>query len=98
MAILFALASALVLFLAAPPPTSTPGAPGAGTAGQNTLRDRVLAIVDEDPILESDVLRIIALGLAQPKPGEAEGEFRRRVLAQLIEDRLRFHEIDRFGF
>src|SRR5436305_4258360 len=96
----FALASALVLFLAAPPPTSAPvpSAPDAKIAGQNTLRDRVLAIVDEDPILESDVLRISALGLAQPNPGEADRDFRRRVLAQLIEDRLRFHEIDRFGF
>ncbi|MEA2692874.1 MAG: peptidyl-prolyl cis-trans isomerase SurA [Acidobacteriota bacterium] len=98
------LASALVLFLAAPPPSSppvtpgTPGAPDASTAGQNTLRDRVLAIVDEDLILDSDLLRIIALGLAQPNPGEADREFRRRVLAQLIDQRLRFHEIDRFGF
>jgi hypothetical protein len=95
------LASALVLFLAAPPPTSPPGAPGTAAAsadGQNTLRDRVLAIVDEDLILDSDLLRIIALGLAQPNPGEADREFRRRVLAQLIDQRLRFHEIDRFGF
>jgi hypothetical protein len=99
------LASALVLFLAAPPPSSstlgtpgTPGAPDANTAGQNTLRDRVLAIVDEDLILDSDLQRIIALGLAQPNPGEADREFRRRVLAQLIDQRLRFHEIDRFGF
>jgi hypothetical protein len=95
------LASALALFLAAPPPTSPPGAPGTAAAsadGQNTLRDRVLAIVDEDLILDSDLLRIIALGLAQPNPGEADREFRRRVLAQLIDQRLRFHEIDRFGF
>jgi peptidyl-prolyl cis-trans isomerase SurA len=98
----FVLASALVVSLAAPPPSSAlgtpPGAPGASADGQNSLRDRVLAIVDEDLILDSDVQRIIALGLAQPNPGEADREFRRRVLAQLIDQRLRFHEIDRFGF
>jgi hypothetical protein len=62
------------------------------------LQDRVLAVVDEDPILGSDVERVIKLGLEQPKQGEAEPAFRRRVLNSLIEERLRFHEIDRFGF
>lgn len=62
------------------------------------LQDRVLAVVDEDPILASDVERVVKLGLEQPREGEAEPPFRRRVLSSLIEERLRFHEIDRFGF
>lgn len=62
------------------------------------LQDRVLAVVDEDPILASDVERAIKLGFQQPNPGESDAQFRRRVLNQLIEERLRFHEMDRFGF
>lgn len=62
------------------------------------LKDRVMAVVDEDPILASELERVIALGLAQPLPGEADEAFRRRILDGLIEERLRFHEIDRFGF
>jgi hypothetical protein len=85
---------ALALLLAAPPP---PAAPEASPA-PNTLKDRVVAIVDEDPILLSDLSRVIAFGLAQPNPGESDHDFRRRMLGQLIDERLRFHEIDRFGF
>ncbi len=62
------------------------------------LRDRVLAVVDEDPILQSDLDRVIALGLAQPRSGEDPTAFRRRTLDELIAERLRFHEMDRFGF
>jgi DNA-binding transcriptional MerR regulator len=98
---------ALVLLLAAAssaasppktPPAPAPGAKGPAIAGQPALRDRVLAIVDEDPILGSDVERLIALGLAKSDPGESDHDFRYRVLGQLIDQRLRFHEIDRFGF
>jgi hypothetical protein len=88
----FALAPALVLLLAAPP------APTASPTGENVLKDRVMAIVDEDPILASDVERIVGLGLARANPGEDGRALRRRVLGQLIDERLRFHEIDRFGF
>jgi hypothetical protein len=62
------------------------------------LRDRVMAVVDEDPILASEVEKVVALGLARPNPGEADAAFRRRVLDDLIDQRLRFHEIDRYGF
>jgi hypothetical protein len=61
------------------------------------LKDRVVAVVDEDPILASDLDRAIVLGQVAPKPGEAPGAFRRRVLDDLVAQRLRFHEIDRFG-
>lgn len=78
----------------AAPPARSAAAPAKAPA---TLKDRVVAVVDEDPILGSDLDRAIAL-FAERQPGEAEGAFRRRALDQLIDDRLRFHEVDRFGF
>lgn len=95
-------AALLCLVLAAAPPelsaqAAAPAAPTAPSKG-GTLKDRVVAVVDEDPILESDLNRAIALGFSQRRGGEAEGAFRRRALDELIQDRLRFHEVDRFGF
>jgi hypothetical protein len=69
----------------------------AGAESPNVLKDRVLAVVDEDPILASDLDRAIVLGQLLAKPGESQSVFRRRVLDDLIAQRLRFHEIDRFG-
>ena len=63
-----------------------------------TLRDRVVAVVDGDPLLDSDVDRAIVLGGAAPAAGESERARRRRVLDGLIEERLRFHEVERYGF
>jgi len=77
----------------APPPAAKPAPPV-----DAKLKDRVLAVVDEDPILQSDLDRVIGLGLAQPGPKEDPAIFQRRVLDQLINERLRFHEMDRFGF
>jgi hypothetical protein len=62
------------------------------------LQDRILAVVDEDPILVSDLDRVIGLGLAKPLAEEDETTFRRRVLDDLIDQRLRFREVERFGF
>ena len=88
--------SPLLLILVA---LSLAGAPPArAQAPKPALQDKVLAVVDEDPVLKSDVDRVIKLGLQQPNQGEAAEAFRRRVLDGLIEERLRFHEIDRFGF
>jgi hypothetical protein len=64
----------------------------------STLADRILAVVDEDPILASDLQRAIGIGLIESRNGEGERAFHRRVLDGLIEQRLRFHEVDRFGF
>lgn len=61
------------------------------------LVDRTVAVVDEDPILESDLLRAIGLGLVERRPDESEDALRRRVLDDLIEQRLRSHEIDDLG-
>jgi hypothetical protein len=75
-------------------------AAGAATAQEGYQAvDRILAVVDEDPILASELEQVIALRLVERR-GEEESEeaFRRRVLDRLIEQRLRFHEIDRFGF
>jgi peptidyl-prolyl cis-trans isomerase SurA len=83
---------------AAPKPAPKPPAAAASAASPETLKDRVLAVVDDDPILGSDVERVVRLGLETAKPGETPATFRRRVLDELIEQRLQFHEIDRFGF
>ncbi len=63
-----------------------------------TAIDRILAVVDEDPILQSEVDQVIGLGLVERRAEEPDEEYRRRVLRRLIDQRLRFHEIDRFGF
>lgn len=62
------------------------------------LVDRVVAVVDEDPILDSDIARILRLGLLEARAGESFAGQRRRALDLLVEQRLRLHEIDRFGF
>ncbi|HVG10360.1 MAG TPA: hypothetical protein VNM67_21830 [Thermoanaerobaculia bacterium] len=90
--LLFALAIAMPALAAqqpAPKPVSTQ---------TPELKDRVMAVVDEDPILASEMDKVIALGLVQPREGEGDVQFRRRILNGLVEERLRFHEIDRFGF
>ncbi len=61
------------------------------------VKDRIVAVVDEDPILASDIERDVGLGLVAKNPGESDAAYRRRILGLLIEQRLRFHEIDRFG-
>jgi hypothetical protein len=67
-------------------------------AGEARLADRVVAIVDEEPILLSDLERAIALGYVETVPGEGEAALHRRALDALIEWRIRLHEIARFGF
>jgi peptidyl-prolyl cis-trans isomerase SurA len=62
------------------------------------LADRVVAVVDGDPILASDVERTIVLGLVAARDGETDRALRRRVLDGLIEQRLRIQEVDRYGF
>ena len=67
-------------------------------AEEAEVLDRILAVVDEDPILQSEVDQVIGLGLVEPGPEEDDELFRARVLQSLVAQRLRFHEIDRFGF
>ncbi len=70
----------------------------ASTASPGVLVDRIVAVVDEDPILDSDLDRAIGLELVSRAGAESEHEFRRRVLDLMIDERLRAHEVDRFGF
>jgi hypothetical protein len=56
--------------------------------------DRIVAVVDEDPIFQSDLRRALAFGFA--RPGSRPGDLR-PVLDQLIDERLRAHDIDRYG-
>jgi hypothetical protein len=65
---------------------------------ENELLDRIVAVVDEDPILLSDIRRVIALGLVERRPEEDDRGLDRRVLDDLIAQRLRSHEVDRYGF
>ncbi len=66
-------------------------------AGEPVAVDRVVAVVDDDPILASDIERAIALGLIQAESGEDGRQLRRQVLDALIADRLRLHEVERYG-
>lgn len=86
-----ALAASLLLAIAAAPARAQDAAPP-------TLVDRIVAVVDEDPILLSEVEEVIGLGLAARRSGESDDELRERVVDGLIEQRLRFHEVDRSGF
>jgi hypothetical protein len=75
-------------------------APGAsGYAAESPrLVDRILATVDGDPILQSDLDRLLGLGALSAREGESSEALRRRGLDRLIENRLRLHELDRFGY
>jgi peptidyl-prolyl cis-trans isomerase SurA len=87
----------MVLAWVASTPATAAAAPAVPAPAANVLKDRVIAVADEDPILASDLDRAIVIGQLEPKPGESQRAFRRRVLDDLIAERLRFHEIDRFG-
>ena len=67
-------------------------------AAAPTLRDSVVAIVDGDPILQSDIDRALALSASPPAAGLDERARRRQALDALIEERLRIHEVERYGF
>lgn len=62
-----------------------------------TLVDRVLAVVDDDPILASEVERELLLGRVERSAEEADEALRRRTLDLLIDERVRRHEVQRFG-
>ena len=66
--------------------------------GDPVLIDRVLAVVDEDPILQSEVDQVVGLRVVEAEPEEEDRSLRRRVLDGLIEQRIQFHELDTFGF
>lgn len=61
------------------------------------VEDRIVAVLDEEAILLSDIDQVIGLGLIDERPGESLEELRGRVLEGLIDQRLRFQQVDRFG-
>ena len=73
-----------------PSPTDLPLA-------EHQLYDRVVAVVDEEAILLSDIEEVLGLGLVDPEPGAPEGETRARVLDGLIDHQLRYRAAERFG-
>jgi hypothetical protein len=72
--------------------------PAPRESAEPVLVDRILATVDGDPILLSDLERLIGLGIVRRQEGENEAALHRRALDRMIENRLRLHELDRFGF
>ncbi len=66
--------------------------------GGEVLIDRLVAVVDDDPILWSDLGRVIGLGLVDKVAGESRSQLERRVLDRLIDQRLRLREIERHDF
>lgn len=56
--------------------------------------DRIVAVVAEDPIFLSDLKRALAFGFARPGNDPAN---LRPVLDQVVDERLRAHDIDRYG-
>ncbi|MEM7587037.1 MAG: hypothetical protein AAF560_26845 [Acidobacteriota bacterium] len=71
-------------------------APTASRAQQ--LIDRVVAVVDEESILQSDIRRVIGLELYEAVPGESEAQLERRILDGLIDHSLRLREVERHDF
>jgi hypothetical protein len=65
--------------------------------GEPRLLDRIVAVVDQDPIYQSEVEQVIELGLVEPEEGESAEALRRRVLSDLVDRRLRYREVGRFG-
>lgn len=60
--------------------------------------DRIVAVVDDDPIFASDLERLITLGLVEREPDETDFELQRRVLDGLIDQRLHLHIVERYDF
>ena len=70
----------------------------AGSQEEPRLVDRVVAVVDDDPILLSDLERALGLGVVERRSGESDAALRRRALDWILDSRLRLHELERFGF
>ncbi|MFN2443511.1 MAG: hypothetical protein ABR517_12570 [Thermoanaerobaculia bacterium] len=59
--------------------------------------DRVAAVIDRQVITLSEVNQIVELRLLARRDGEADAEYRRRVLDALVAQILRYRDIERFG-
>ena len=65
---------------------------------RHELRDRVVAVVDEEALLLSDVEAVVGLGLVDRRPGESADELHGRIVDGLIDQQLRFRAAEQFGF
>ena len=59
---------------------STLGASSLASANEENPVDRLLAVVDDDPILESQLDQMIGIGMVEQQDEEDETRFRRRIL------------------
>lgn len=89
-AVLFA--SVSTGFLGLPRPVSAQE-----SSGETRLVDRIVAVVDQAPIFHSEIEQTIELGMMERGEGESLEALRRRVLAELIDRRVRYQEVGRFG-
>jgi peptidyl-prolyl cis-trans isomerase SurA len=89
---------AAAVAIAASPSAARQAPTAAAQPADASLRDRIVAVVDGDPILQSDVDRAMVLAGIARGNGAGEGEQRRKVLDGLVEERLRIHEVERYGF
>jgi len=64
----------------------------------STLVDRVVAVVNDEPILASEVDRALRLGMTVTEPAADPTGRERRALDDLVDQRLRFQEVERYGF
>lgn len=64
---------------------------------EHRLFDRVVAVVDEEAILLSDIEEVLGLGLMDTAPGAAPADLRSRALDGLIDHQLRYQAAERFG-
>ncbi len=62
------------------------------------LVDRIVALVDETPVFESDLTAAAALEPIATPETQNEQQYRRRLLDQLIDERLRYAAVRRHGF
>lgn len=59
--------------------------------------DRVAAVVDKEVITLTEVEQLVTLRVLARLPGEAESEYRRRILDTMIAQALRSRDVERFG-
>ena len=59
--------------------------------------DRVAAVVDKEVITLTEVEQLVALRVLTRLPGEADSDYRRRVLDSMVAQALRSSDVERFG-
>jgi len=78
-----------------PASAATPAVFSATPSGPAVLVDRIVAIVGDDIILESEIWKLLAVRYLERKGGESDTAYRDRVLDQRIVDLLREKQLRR---